>query len=792
MLNKIRKCFDSSLFKNIFACSLALLVICFSVFTSAYFISQQTGFILRIILFCLILGFVVFLEIIYKIKPNQLLFFVSFLFILINAIVIFTNEMSPINEKFTGFANLICEFALLFLTVSLVPRLLDRRRFNFILYCFVCFMLFTCLFSAIKEYGNIAALITRESSDIVNPNYQIKSIFTSKNTFGFYLFTAIVSSVFLLKTDKNKVFPSVSLFVFGIFLLFSMAKTPIIFAFVISLYFFINFLLKKKDTRLIVCASSIFGFVILTFILCLTLEPIYTNITLFSYIRDAFFGNGFNSIVSRFNNFQNAMQLLLSPRAFIGYGTRTALFNYYALMGSGAAIDCSYLYGFLCGGVPYLVLASILYVNICINIAILKKHKKELGNIFLITFILVTLYGLFENVQIVSSSCDALLFGLLIVSQTKISLRSERIVEEKRVLHVVGSLAYGGTEMFVKSNLLELKKYGYEFDIYCFNNIDENVKVEFEKEGCHIFKGTSPSKKNILKAKREFRAFLCKNPYATIHLNANFDSFLYADIAYDLLTNNIICHAHDTLTNIHFNSVQKFVLWFKRMVLRLTGNNFLACSESAGEDIFGKNFFQKNGTVIFNGLDFDRFRKNNSKKIDKLRKEYQVPSNKIILGNITRFEPKKNQRFLIELMKNLSSDYFLILGGVDGGELETIKENAKDLNNVIFIGKRDDVDEWLQIFDYYLFPSLYEGLGIVAIESQLSGTKTIVSEFIPKEADLDCGLFVRCKLDIKDWMNAILEKPKKSNINFTLPSVKKYDIQNSALVLKEAYERGRL
>lgn len=38
----------------------------------------------------------------------------------------------------------------------------------------------------------------------------------------------------------------------------------------------------------------------------------------------------------------------------------------------------------------------------------------------------------------------------------------------------------------------------------------------------------------------------------------------------------------------------------------------------------------------------------------------------------------------------------------------------------------------MQAFDVFLFPSLYEGLGIVGIEAQATGLPVIASENIPK------------------------------------------------------------
>ena len=89
--------------------------------------------------------------------------------------------------------------------------------------------------------------------------------------------------------------------------------------------------------------------------------------------------------------------------------------------------------------------------------------------------------------------------------------------------------------------------------------------------------------------------------------------------------------------------------------------------------------------------------------------------------------------------------------------INKIKEkNMKD--KVIMLENRNDVNKILQATDIFVFPSLFEGLGIVAIEAQAAGLQTICSENIPEEADVTT-LFH--KLDIgmgKDkWAEKILE-----------------------------------
>ena len=65
----------------------------------------------------------------------------------------------------------------------------------------------------------------------------------------------------------------------------------------------------------------------------------------------------------------------------------------------------------------------------------------------------------------------------------------------------------------------------------------------------------------------------------------------------------------------------------------------------------------------------------------------------------------------------------------------------------------------LQSMDVFVFPSIYEGLGLVMLEAQASGVPCVVSEAIQPEADLNLGLINKLSLDddINVWVDCILK-----------------------------------
>ena len=131
---------------------------------------------------------------------------------------------------------------------------------------------------------------------------------------------------------------------------------------------------------------------------------------------------------------------------------------------------------------------------------------------------------------------------------------------------------------------------------------------------------------------------------------------------------------------------------------------------------------------------------------------------------------------------------------VGAGELEEkIKEIVKSLNlteSVIFLGSRDDVNNIMQVFDIFLFPSIFEGLGVVLIEAQAAGIKCFASTAVPKEAKVT---YLLSYLSLSEgpvyWANEILKYKdgyKKCDTSSEIIE-NNFDIVKNAKWLEEFY-----
>ena len=136
----------------------------------------------------------------------------------------------------------------------------------------------------------------------------------------------------------------------------------------------------------------------------------------------------------------------------------------------------------------------------------------------------------------------------------------------------------------------------------------------------------------------------------------------------------------------------------------------------------------------------------------------------------------------------------LIIIGI-GEEKQKLENLIKKYNLEEYVqlwGARDDIPSILSMFDIFLLPSFWEGLGIVNIEAQVSGVVSIVSNNIPPEA-IFTNLVKVLPIDSQEtlWENEILKiihNGLKNRRSYNIEAKKfGYDASDVALTLQNFY-----
>lgn len=229
----------------------------------------------------------------------------------------------------------------------------------------------------------------------------------------------------------------------------------------------------------------------------------------------------------------------------------------------------------------------------------------------------------------------------------------------------------------------------------------------------------------------------------------------------------------------------------KKMIKR-NSTHYFACSKQASIDLFGDN--DQNVIMIENGISLDRFKQKKYSK-ERYKEKLGVPTDCFAIGHVGAFRAEKNHELLVKVFHGVlqkREDSFLILVGT-GEKVENVKKIVSELrieHRVKFLGIREDTESIYHALDCFVFPSLFEGLGMAVIEAQASGVKCIVSDKLPREVDVTGNVeFVSLDEEITLWEEKILETlnfqaiDKKNN-----NEIGKYDINKVTKKIERYYE----
>jgi glycosyltransferase involved in cell wall biosynthesis len=360
-----------------------------------------------------------------------------------------------------------------------------------------------------------------------------------------------------------------------------------------------------------------------------------------------------------------------------------------------------------------------------------------------------------------------------------------------RVLQVLGGLNLGGAETMVMNLYRAIDRTQVQFDFIIHLQGKQAYEDEVLELGGRIYRFPAFNGKNLCEIKELWNHFFVRYPeYKILHSHVRSYASVYLPIAkkHGLTT---IIHSHSTSNGSGISSIAKKIMQYP---LRYQADYFFGCSKEAGEWLFGDTVVNSDKfTILKNAIDIKKYTYSNKERLI-IRNEFKIQESTFVLGHIGRFMEAKNHKFLIDIFKVIHekySDSKLMLVG-DGKLKKLIKNKVQKLglqNDVIFTGIRSDIPELLSAMDVFCFPSVFEGLGIVAVEAQASGLHTICSDKVPKEANVtELAEFISLAKSAEEWANIILKyRTYERTDTFSDIYDAGYDIKQTARWLQNFY-----
>lgn len=374
------------------------------------------------------------------------------------------------------------------------------------------------------------------------------------------------------------------------------------------------------------------------------------------------------------------------------------------------------------------------------------------------------------------------------------------MAEKIKVLFFIDRFLLGGIQALVYDIIRHADIREIQIDIlYLDDGVIYPMEQTMRDMGVNIYQLKGVWLRSPLDFPRYFasvdRFFKEHNDYDVVHIHTGSKNYYILKAAARYGINIRVAHSHNTDFQMK-NPIVKLLGDAMKIPLNKYATHKCGCSKDACEWLFGKQSVERGESqVVLNGVNSSLFSFDKSMRND-IRKELNLDG-KFVLGHIGRFENQKNHSFLIDIFAEVVArkpESALLLVGI--GSLQHILEqkvaNLGLTDKVIFLGFRSDRERILQAMDSFVFPSLYEGLGIVLIEAQISGLPLFASTGIPKDLEVLPEItYLPLDNNTKEWADAILSKANYERRDMTKEVIKAgFDISTMIDNLYNIYKKN--
>ena len=143
--------------------------------------------------------------------------------------------------------------------------------------------------------------------------------------------------------------------------------------------------------------------------------------------------------------------------------------------------------------------------------------------------------------------------------------------------------------------------------------------------------------------------------------------------------------------------------------------------------------------LVYNPVDLEELSTPPARSRSEVLREAGLPPDTLLLLNVARVSPQKGLVHAVRAMAAVAEEFprarLISIGSkTDATYVGLVEEEVRRLGlerRVLLVGPRRDVPDWLRACDVFVFPSLFEGLGIALCEAMAAGRACVASEVGP-------------------------------------------------------------
>lgn len=325
-----------------------------------------------------------------------------------------------------------------------------------------------------------------------------------------------------------------------------------------------------------------------------------------------------------------------------------------------------------------------------------------------------------------------------------------------RVLHVIHKMNRGGAETMIMNLYRHIDRSQVQFDFLVHTDEEGMYDKEILSLGGRIYTIEAFRGYNFLHYYRQVCLFFKKHTEYKIvhgHIGSCAAFYLKAAKKNGCFT---IAHSHNACTE---HTLKSFLYGILSFPTRFIADQLIGCSKMAGESRYGKRMVNSPKYFSFyNAIDIEDF-KFSSEKRTEFKKNNNITVDFRVYGTVGRITHQKNPQKILDIFKKiiLSDKKSICIWIGTGEERDEIRNQiiTQQLEDkILLLGVQDNVNDWLQIMDCFIFPSFWEGLPVTLIEAQASGLPCVISDSITTEIDItDLITRMNIQVDSEKWAN---------------------------------------
>lgn len=370
----------------------------------------------------------------------------------------------------------------------------------------------------------------------------------------------------------------------------------------------------------------------------------------------------------------------------------------------------------------------------------------------------------------------------------------------KKIVHVIIGLNVGGAELMLKRLVLHSQQKGnFHHEVISLTDLGL-IGKDLKKAGIRVYTLNMSSVLFLFSIYFSLRKLLKEIKPDIIQTWMYHADFLGGLAAKSLGIKKIIWGIRTTDVT---QGGSKLTVILRSLCAKLSYSipTDIVCAAHVSKDVHIKVGYDVSKMhVIANGFELDKLVATEEDR-DRIRQEFNIPKDAIVIGSVGRFNVVKNQKFFVEVAAQLVKTYpdliFMLVGRnntSDNTELMSWLEENNLTENFRLLGQRNDIPSCLKAMDIFCLHSKTEGFPNVlgeamavctlAVALDVGDSKFLLNndKYIVKDEIGMLNILEKCILNTNNFLETLVENKERI--------VKEFSLSSIVILYEEIYLKG--